>query len=133
MTWHSVSGTTSSSLGLQTRADFLLSNNYINELITYEWDFRNEDVMANYVSFLKTISLKLNSRTIQFFFNEVRFPRSENILGADRGSQDEGHFPLVHRGDQVLRQQGIDGPGGGQDTDTERVPRLVLSGTLGWV
>ena len=28
--------------------------------------------MANYVSFLKTISLKLNSRTIQFFFNGMR-------------------------------------------------------------
>ena len=50
---------------------FLLSNNYINDLITYHWDFTNEDVLANYVSFLKTISLKLNARTIQFFFNGV--------------------------------------------------------------
>ena len=50
---------------------YLLSNNYINDLITYKWDFTNEDVLANYVSFLKTISLKLNPRTIQFFFNNV--------------------------------------------------------------
>ena len=50
---------------------YLLSNNHINELISHKWDFSNEDVLANYISFLKTISLQLNPRTIQFFFNGV--------------------------------------------------------------
>lgn len=60
------------------RKVFLLSNNYINELIVYNWDHTNEDITSNFVSFLKTISLKLNARTIQFFFNYVCFLPSQS-------------------------------------------------------
>eukprot|EP00011_Vannellida_sp_DIVA3-517-6-12_P014194 CAMPEP_0114616830 /NCGR_PEP_ID=MMETSP0168-20121206/6887_1 /TAXON_ID=95228 ORGANISM="Vannella sp., Strain DIVA3 517/6/12" /NCGR_SAMPLE_ID=MMETSP0168 /ASSEMBLY_ACC=CAM_ASM_000044 /LENGTH=321 /DNA_ID=CAMNT_0001827953 /DNA_START=54 /DNA_END=1016 /DNA_ORIENTATION=+ len=49
---------------------YILSNNHINELISYRLDFSDEDLMANYISFLKTVSLKLNPQTLQFFFNE---------------------------------------------------------------
>ena len=53
--------------------DFLLSNNHINNIIVNKFDFSDEEVMAYYISFLKTLSLKLNSHSIHFFFNEVDF------------------------------------------------------------
>lgn len=54
----------------ETSIFYLLSNNYINDLIVHRFDFSNEELLAYYISFLKTLSLKLNPRTIQFFFNE---------------------------------------------------------------
>lgn len=50
---------------------YLLSNNHINELITHKFDFSDEEVLAYYMSLLKTLSLKLTEHTLQFFFNEV--------------------------------------------------------------
>lgn len=53
-------------------ADYLLSNNHVNSIIVHKFDFSDEEVMAYYISFLKTLSLKLNAHTIHFFYNEVR-------------------------------------------------------------
>ena len=50
--------------------DYLLSNNHVNSIIVHKFDFSDEEVMAYYISFLKTLSLKLNPHTIHFFFNE---------------------------------------------------------------
>ncbi len=54
-----------------TFTDYLLSNNHVNCIIVHKFDFSDEEVMAYYISFLKTLSLKLNVHTIHFFFNEV--------------------------------------------------------------
>lgn len=51
--------------------DYLLSNNHINSIIVLKLDFSDEEVLAYYISFLKTLSFKLNKHTIHFFFNEV--------------------------------------------------------------
>ncbi|EPB79592.1 hypothetical protein ANCCEY_01288 [Ancylostoma ceylanicum] len=51
--------------------DFLLSNNHVNSIITHSFDFNNEEIMAYYISFMKTLSFKLNPSTIHFFFNEA--------------------------------------------------------------
>ena len=51
--------------------DYLLSNNHVNSIIVHKFDFSDEEVMAYYISFLKTLSLKLNVHTIHFFYNEV--------------------------------------------------------------
>ena len=50
--------------------DYLLSNNHVNSIIVHKFDFSDEEVMAYYISFLKTLSFKLNDHTIHFFFNE---------------------------------------------------------------
>lgn len=63
----------------ETAIYYLFSNNYINELISYQFDFSDEEVLAYYISFLKTLSLKLNDRTVQFFFSQT---------------DGVGHFPL---------------------------------------
>lgn len=54
----------------ETSLYYLLSNNHVNSIIMHRFDFEDEEVMAYYVSFLKTLSLKLNNHTIHFFFNE---------------------------------------------------------------
>ncbi|XP_076337258.1 protein CLEC16A-like isoform X2 [Tachypleus tridentatus] len=54
----------------ETSLYYLLSNNHINSIIVHKFDFSDEEVMAYYISFLKTLSLKLNTHTINFFYNE---------------------------------------------------------------
>lgn len=54
----------------ETSLYYLLSNNHVNSIIIHKFDFSDEEVMAYYISFLKTLSLKLNAHTIHFFFNE---------------------------------------------------------------
>lgn len=47
---------------------YLLSNNIINQIITFPFPYsKNEDILPNYLSFLKTLSLLLNTTNIQFF------------------------------------------------------------------
>ena len=48
---------------------YLFSNNYINDLIVHDFDFNDNEILSYYVSFLKTISLKLDRDVINFFFN----------------------------------------------------------------
>ncbi|KAG5322659.1 CL16A protein, partial [Pseudoatta argentina] len=55
----------------ETSLYYLLSNNHVNSIIVHKFDFSDEEVMAYYISFLKTLSLKLNAHTIHFFYNEV--------------------------------------------------------------
>lgn len=47
---------------------FLFSNNHLNDIIGLGYDLRDEEVLAHFVTLLKTISFKLNKDTIQFFF-----------------------------------------------------------------
>eukprot|EP01135_Chromosphaera_perkinsii_P005824 Nk52_evm13s367 gene=Nk52_evmTU13s367 len=54
----------------ETALYYLLSNNHINAIIVHKFDFSDEEVLAYYISFLKTLSLKLNPSTIHFFYNE---------------------------------------------------------------
>uniref|UniRef100_W5K4X3 C-type lectin domain containing 16A n=1 Tax=Astyanax mexicanus TaxID=7994 RepID=W5K4X3_ASTMX len=39
-------------------------------IIVHKFDFSDEEIMAYYISFLKTLSLKLNNHTVHFFYNE---------------------------------------------------------------
>lgn len=55
----------------ETSLYYLLSNNYINEIIIYPHDYLNdESLCAQFASFMKSLSLKLNIYTVQFFFIE---------------------------------------------------------------
>lgn len=58
----------------ETSLYYLLSNNHVNSIIMHKFDFSDEEVMAYYISFLKTLSFKLNPHTIHFFFNTSDFP-----------------------------------------------------------
>ncbi|ETO20786.1 protein CLEC16A [Reticulomyxa filosa] len=48
---------------------YLFSNNYINDMVVHDFDFMDNEILAYYISFLKTISLKLDRDVINFFFN----------------------------------------------------------------
>ena len=61
--------------------DYLLSNNYVNSIIVHKFDFSDEEIMAYYISFLKTLSLKLNNHTVHFFYNEVSNCRGAHLGG----------------------------------------------------
>ncbi|KAJ1344984.1 hypothetical protein BSLG_000499 [Batrachochytrium salamandrivorans] len=50
---------------------FMLSNNYINDVISVPLNVENEEILSYFVTLLKNISNKLNSRTIQLLFNET--------------------------------------------------------------
>ncbi|KAL5699620.1 hypothetical protein ACHQM5_030497 [Ranunculus cassubicifolius] len=43
---------------------YIFSNEYINYLITYSFDFKNEELLSYYISFLRAISGKLDKNTI---------------------------------------------------------------------
>ncbi|OAY83352.1 uncharacterized protein LOC109727145 isoform X2 [Ananas comosus] len=43
---------------------YIFSNEHINYIITYSFDFRNEELLSYYISFLRAISGKLNKNTI---------------------------------------------------------------------
>lgn len=58
----------------ETSLYYLLSNNHVNSIIMHKFDLSDEEVMAYYISFLKTLSFKLNPHTIHFFFNSSDFP-----------------------------------------------------------
>lgn len=54
----------------ETGTFFLFSNNHINNIVEIRFDFEDEEVLGYYISFLKTISLKLNPKTVHFFLDE---------------------------------------------------------------
>ena len=62
--------------------DYLLSNNYVNSIIVHKFDFSDEEIMAYYISFLKTLSLKLNNHTVHFFYNEVSSRTEACLVGS---------------------------------------------------
>eukprot|EP00884_Botryococcus_braunii_P017498 jgi/Botrbrau1/4431/Bobra.0348s0020.1 len=49
---------------------YLFSNNHINEIVGMRFDFEDDEVLGYYINLLKTISLKLDARTVQFFFHD---------------------------------------------------------------
>ncbi|DBB13964.1 TPA: hypothetical protein ACH3X3_000941 [Trebouxia sp. C0006] len=58
----------------KTAIFYLFSNNHINEVVGMRFDFENEEVLGHYITLLKSISLKLNNNTVQFFFSNGLFP-----------------------------------------------------------
>lgn len=49
---------------------YLFSRNYVNQLIATQFDWNDEEILGYYISFLKSLALRLNAETIKFFFNE---------------------------------------------------------------
>ena len=63
---------------------YIFSNNFINNIITNDNIYvdSNEDFLSFYVNFLKSLSMKIDSTTIQLFFQKEKniFPLLENAL-----------------------------------------------------
>jgi len=69
--------------------------------MVHKFDFSDEDVMGYYILFLKTLSLKLNTHTIHFFYNEV------SIISSIPSYQVNLSFPLQHTNDFPLYTEAI--------------------------
>jgi protein CLEC16A len=78
-----------SSVKNDTSLYYLLSNNHINDVLVFPYDMScDESLCAQYVSFIKTLSLRLNEQTVQFFFIE-----------------DTSAFPILTKSVELLRQK----------------------------
>lgn len=58
----------------KTAIFYMFSNNHINEVVGMHFDFDDEEVLGHYITLLKSISLKLNKDTVQFFYDKGSFP-----------------------------------------------------------
>jgi len=50
--------------------NFILSNNSINEFITHNFDFNDDETVDYYISFLKSLSLRLETIPLELFYNK---------------------------------------------------------------
>ena len=49
---------------------YIFSNNFINQLITNDFEKYDDDFISYYINFLKSLSLKMDTTTIQFFLRK---------------------------------------------------------------
>lgn len=58
----------------QTSVYYMLSNNHINRLFTTKLDFDDEEILAYYITLMKSLAMRLDSETIKFFFLQHPVP-----------------------------------------------------------
>jgi len=60
---------------------YIFSNNFINHIISNDYDDYDDDFGFYYVNFMKSLSQKIDLNTIQFFFQkDYDFPLLQNAL-----------------------------------------------------
>lgn len=66
----------------QTMIYFIFSNNFLNQIISRNYEKFDDEFIAYYINFIKSLSLKIDSTTIQFFFHKQynSFPLMESSL-----------------------------------------------------
>ncbi|CAJ1362356.1 unnamed protein product [Effrenium voratum] len=52
----------------QTSVYYILSNNHVNRLMSTNMDFDDEEVLAYYITLMKSLAMRLDSESIKFFF-----------------------------------------------------------------
>lgn len=57
-------------------AVFILSHKTLNEFILHGFDFEDEEIVSYYISFLKSLSIRIASNLVELFYNEVNFFQS---------------------------------------------------------
>jgi|TARA_B110000977_G_scaffold137814_1_gene175053 hypothetical protein len=87
----------------ETSLFFLFSEQHVSvRVVQAELDFHDEEVMARYVSLLKTISLRLNQRTVQMFFLTGGELPSQNKKASRENDARDAIFPLFASGVSLL-------------------------------
>ena len=66
----------------QTTIYFIFSNNFLNYIISRNYEKYDDEFVAYYINFIKSLSLKIDSTTVQFFFHKQynSFPLMESSL-----------------------------------------------------
>jgi len=52
----------------QTSVYYILSNNHVNRLMSTSMDFDDEEVLAYYITLMKSLAMRLDNESIKFFF-----------------------------------------------------------------
>jgi hypothetical protein len=79
----------------------LLSNNVINDFISFSFDFKDEEIVDYYISFLKSLALKIPKIPIDFFLNEV--PQKNYKVIYDGFFEEIPKFPIINSGSEVFQ------------------------------
>ena len=66
----------------QTTIYFIFSNNFLNQIISRNYEKYDDEFVAYYINFIKSLSLKIDSTSVQFFFHKQynSFPLMESAL-----------------------------------------------------
>jgi protein CLEC16A len=61
---------------------FIFSNNFINQIISNDYEKYDDDFLSYYVNFIKSLALKIDQTTVQFFFHKQQnsFPLLQSAL-----------------------------------------------------
>lgn len=78
----------------QTTLYYLLSNHHLNRLISMQLDFCDEEICTYYITFLKSLAIRMNVDTVRFFF--IQHPEPSFPLFVDA-------VKLVGHDDQMVR------------------------------
>ena len=62
---------------------FFFSNNFINQIISNNYEKYDDDFIFYYINFLKSLTMKIDFTTVQFFFNN-KYSTCSLILSALR-------------------------------------------------
>lgn len=71
-------------LNLHSKATlfYIFSNNFINQLLCHNYEKYDEEIVAFYINFIKSLSLKIDETSIRFFYQDHsnKFSLIENAL-----------------------------------------------------
>lgn len=81
------------------------SNNHINNMLQVEVNPDDEELQSNFVSFLKTLCLRLNKESVQFFFQQSRLQSPAAISPRPDGSDMDSSFPLFGKAVKLLASE----------------------------
>ena len=102
----------------KTAIFYMFSNNHINEVVGMHFDFDDEEVLGHYITLLKSISLKLNKDTVQFFYDKGSFPLYSEAIklinhhdGMVRAAVRTLTLKVYHIGDPAVQRFVISQPG----------------------
>jgi protein CLEC16A len=61
---------------------YIFSNNFINQIISNDYEKYDDEFVSYYVNFIKSLSLKIDTTTVQFFFHKQvnSFPLLQSAL-----------------------------------------------------
>lgn len=61
---------------------YLFSNNFINQIVSNDYEKYDDDFLSYYINFLKSLVQKMDTTTVQFFFHKQHnsFPLLQSAL-----------------------------------------------------
>jgi len=68
----------------ETSVYYLLSNNHINRLIKTPLNFEDEEILPLYITFIKSLAMRLDKETVKFFFLQYPEPTFHLYVEATR-------------------------------------------------